>query len=693
MKLTNKSYKVIWFISMLALFFFFIRYWESRSIKNIQNQLNEQSIIIRDALWIVDPNAPVQYLKLAALHSSYERIIINLNSMKEANSEPFLIVDGPDLNFFEHILVSTGLIPRRYFDVPVYHKEKKIGSFSVIQLNKNFYIYFNAFIIIFLCSMVFIYFIKTIEAKSLLEQRVSLRTRELRESEKMYRTLVGNIPGVSFRSIHDGQRTMKLISDEIERISGYPGTDFINNTVRSYSSIILSEDLNRYKNQISRAVQNKEAYSIQYRINSQFDSLHWVFEKGQGIFDANGEIIYIDGVIIDITEQKQIEKEKAELLEQLNHKNRMDAIGHLASGMAHDFNNILSGIMNAAQLLQMPKYKLDAKALEYVEMIITSSIRASDLISKLMIYGRKSQMMTTTIDMDKIVKDTIEVLSRTINKKIQISYNATAGNCLINGDNSSIHSALLNLGINASHAMPHGGNLEFSTKNMILSETFCNVSSFEISPGEYIEVEIRDSGSGIPLENLKKIFEPFYTTKDQGEGTGLGLYGVYGTVIDHHGAIEVYSEIGTGTVFKIQLPCNVEGRKPLILENQIIQGTGKILLVDDEEVIRLTCKSILEEMGYQVVTAENGEEAIRIFRANFSEIDLVLMDMIMPVMDGREAFSAIREIDKNAKIIIASGFSKDGHLEEMKEAGLNGFIRKPFNSFELSQLVSEIIKG
>lgn len=395
----------------------------------------------------------------------------------------------------------------------------------------------------------------------------------------------------------------------------------------------------------------------------------------------------------DITERKQAEEEKAELQEQLNHRNKMDAIGQLAGGVAHDFNNMLAGIMGAAELLCLPKRNLDEKGKEYVDVIMQASERAADLTSKLLAFGRKGKTASTAVDVHSIIDDTTSILNRTIDKKIRISVRKDAGNNMVIGDNSGLQNALMNIGINASHAMPDGGEIQIETENIRLKKAYCDASPFEIEPGEYIEIEIRDTGCGIPLENIQKIFEPFYTTKEQGKGSGLGLSAVYGTVQDHHGAINVYSEVGGGTSFHILLPCSEESVNYKQTATEMLVGSGQILLVDDEEIIRITGESMLKEMGYQVLLAENGQEAVEIFQNQHAEIDLVIMDMIMPEMNGREAFIKMCEIDKNCKVIISSGFAKNESLDELRESGLAGFIRKPYRDFELSQLLTTVLSN
>jgi len=399
---------------------------------------------------------------------------------------------------------------------------------------------------------------------------------------------------------------------------------------------------------------------------------------------ANG----VEGAVIRIDD---VSKEQ-ELEEQLHHRSKMDAIGQLAGGVAHDFNNMLGGILGAAQLLLKVHGKnLDKKGIDYIELIMQATLRAADLTAKLLAFGRKGKIASTNINAHSIIDDTVAILNRTIDKRIPITVKKGAKNDTIVGDISELQSALMNIGINASHAMPDGGEILIESQNIRLDKTYCDASPFEIESGEYLQIEIRDTGCGIPLENIQRIFEPFYTTKDQGEGTGLGLAAVYGAVQEHHGAINVYSEVGRGTSFHMLLPCSEESVAYKEMETEVLSGSGLILLVDDEEIIRITGRHMLEEMGYQVLLAENGRLGVEIFRKKHTEIDLVIMDMIMPEMNGREAFLKMNGIDPNCKVVIASGFTKNESLHELTQAGLAGFIHKPFRVHELSRLLADVL--
>lgn len=373
----------------------------------------------------------------------------------------------------------------------------------------------------------------------------------------------------------------------------------------------------------------------------------------------------------------------------LNHAQKLDAIGQLAGGVAHDFNNMLSGIINCATLLQSPKRSLDDKSLYYTGLILQLSNRAADLTSKLLAFGRKSKQITENIDMHELLDECSEILKRTIDRKIKISLNKTADVFAIKGDSSGLVNCFLNLGINAGQAMPEGGVLEISTENIYIDYADCLNSSFDISPGYYCKISVRDSGCGISKENLMQIFEPFFTTKETGKGTGLGLAAVYGIICEHHGTINVNSEPGKGTAFHICLPCDKE--EIYKIDKNILppDDNGKILLVDDESFILSTVSDLLTDIGFEVLTADDGFKALEIYEEKHFEIDLIILDMVMPDLNGVETLMGLKKINPHCKVILSSGFAKENELSALNNFGIFSFIKKPYDILALRELIKK----
>lgn len=397
----------------------------------------------------------------------------------------------------------------------------------------------------------------------------------------------------------------------------------------------------------------------------------------------------LNGVVLvfrDITEEHAMQA-------QLQHNHKMDAIGQLAGGLSHDINNMLGGIMACVETLEMQlSDRPESQGL--LDIIMNASERASELIKQLLAFARKEKMISTPVDVHRAILNANSLLERTIDKRISICLDLKSGNSIVAGDISQLQNVFLNLGINAVHAMPKGGELKFTTETYFAEKTYCDKSSFDLLPGPYIKIEVQDTGCGIPVDDLHKVFEPFFTTRKQGEGSGLGLAAAYGTVKQHRGSITVCSELGKGTVFTILLPLFEEEEKKIQAVNvSPISGSGRIMLIDDEEMIRTTSKNMLEVLGYEVVIAQNGREGLDIFTKEYKTIDLVILDMIMPEMNGEDCFTAMQEIDPTAVIIISSGFTRDADLANLKDKGLAGFVRKPYRFYDLSKIVSDAISA
>ncbi len=397
-------------------------------------------------------------------------------------------------------------------------------------------------------------------------------------------------------------------------------------------------------------------------------------------------------MIKDITDQKHAEEEKELLQEQLNQSHKMEALGELTGGIAHDFNNVLTGIISSAQILTLPELNLDAKGLRLTDIIYQSGIRAKGLVEKLTAFARKNTLESINLDVHGVIEDTVAILEQTFNKNIQISLIKDAEKSIINGNFTELQNVIMNLGINASHAMADGGVLTISTDNILYNKSDCELSQFDLHPGEHILISVSDNGSGISEEHIGRIFDPFFTTKSVGKGTGLGLTAVYGMIKRSHGEITVHSQVDGGSCFNLSIPCSeLQEIDNISYSDQIVKGSGKILIIDDEENIRISESIVLEGMGFHVETAENGFLGVEIFQRDFKSIDLVLLDMIMPGLSGREVFIKLREIDENCKIIVCSGFSRHEDLHELSEMNLSGFLSKPFDRIELSKLINRVL--
>lgn len=472
-----------------------------------------------------------------------------------------------------------------------------------------------------------------------------------------------------------------------EDLTGWPSGEAIGQPLDKVFNTIHASNREPVKSPTEVVLKTGEIIDLQNHtlLIAKDATEHHISQSVAPIKNKGGDTIGIILVFSDITE-KQI------LQERLYQNEKVEAMGQLASGIVHDFNNMLCGIMGAAELITEYIPAEDHEAVSYHSMIIDSAQRASDLTRRLLIFGDKQKRSFSLVNINKAICEAAGLLQMTIDKRITLEVSLVQQSNMVVGDLSQLDNAILNLGINASHAMPDGGSLCITSANIDLDSHYCQSSEFDISPGKYISIEVRDSGTGIPAEVLDKIFDPFFTTKEEGKGTGLGLSSVIESVKQHSGAITVSSEIGQGTSFTIFIPVANSETEETSLLPQITHGNGRILVVDDEAIMRETAQAILNNLGYEIVLAEDGLEAVTILQQSPDSFDLVILDMMMPEMNGRDCFFALHNINPQQKIIISSGFTRDKDLEEMRVVGLCDFIRKPFRLYDLSNAVHKAIE-
>ncbi|MCM8538723.1 MAG: response regulator [Lentisphaeraceae bacterium] len=504
---------------------------------------------------------------------------------------------------------------------------------------------------------------------------------ELKLNEQQLRSINANIPGVLFQFIatQSGEWKMRYVSQRSKDIFGIDNNpeSFVENFIES----LHPDDKQSFIDSISYVVEHEIPWTFNGRLIR--DDGETIYFNASSSPSQHEEGLIFHGLILDETEQHKME-------EKLHHGQKMEAVGQLAGGIAHDFNNMLGGIVMAAELLGN---HIDGteKSKRFQEIIFDSAGHASVLTQQLLAFSRKQPSSSKNLELHKVLNDVVSILKNTVDKRIKIITDLSADFCTVFGDSSHLQSAFLNLGINASHALPDGGEISIISRNKDLGEADCKGSSFELKAGPYLEIEVKDNGCGIEAKHLGKIFDPFFTTKEQGKGTGLGLAAVYGTVQQHKGSISVKSTPGEETSFIINLPLSKEAGSALKEAPKEYKGKGRILVIDDELVMRETVQAILETLGYEAVTAENGRVGFELFKANPSSFDLVLMDMIMPEMNGKDCFTEMRKERSDIKVILTSGYSDEKDLTEMQAMGLNGFLKKPYNRASLSETIADVL--
>jgi nitrogen-specific signal transduction histidine kinase/ActR/RegA family two-component response regulator len=391
----------------------------------------------------------------------------------------------------------------------------------------------------------------------------------------------------------------------------------------------------------------------------------------------------------DITERVRAEEQSRTLEAQFQQAQKLEAIGTLSGGIAHDFNNLLMAIQSNAFLVLIdldsthPYYKPVAN----IKDLVTSG---AELTRQLLGYARKGRYYVKPLNLNQLVEKTSETIRRT-RKDIVIVQDLSEDLFAIEADQGQIEQVLMNLFVNASDAMPVGGDLTLKSKNVTHKDMEGKL--FEPKLGNYVRLTVTDTGKGMDKETVERIFEPFYTTKEMGRGTGLGLASTYGIIKGHGGYIDVESEKDRGTTLTVYLPATekkvVETVKP---SEEIVKGTETILMVDDEERVLDAGVMVLKRLGYTVLEARGGKEAVEIYKDNKDRIDLVILDMVMPRMGGGEAYDKMKEINPDVKVLLSSGYSIDSQAKEILARGCDAFIQKPFGMREMSQKIKEVLQ-
>jgi two-component system, cell cycle sensor histidine kinase and response regulator CckA len=404
---------------------------------------------------------------------------------------------------------------------------------------------------------------------------------------------------------------------------------------------------------------------------------------------VNGAVV----IIKDITAMKIMAEERGKLESEFRQLQKMEAVGHLASGVAHDFNNILTAIIGYGNLLRL-KIPPESPLRNFVDQILTTSEKAANLTHSLLAFSRKQVMSLTPLDINKIVTGMKNILDRIIGEDIAFNVKTADHDLIVTCDEGQIEHALINLATNARDAMPQGGNLTISTEEAEITESFVQHLGHGVAGG-YAVLTVADTGVGMDKATQQHIFEPFFTTKEVGKGTGLGLAMVYGTINQHNGFITVSSESGKGTVFKIYLP--LAQIKSRVIEqqppNRLYSGNETILLVEDDAAVRHVSKTLLEDMGYSIMEAVDGEHAIELYRENANKIQLVISDMVMPGISGKDVLIGLSNIRSDVKLLFISGYSPE-ILERKGLKGVNiNFLSKPFKPDVFSKKIREVLAG
>jgi two-component system, cell cycle sensor histidine kinase and response regulator CckA len=525
------------------------------------------------------------------------------------------------------------------------------------------------------------------EANEILELRVQERTADLEKANQLLTQEIQHRQNMQER-LELAQKVGRIgtfewniqtnevsWSTELEALYGVAPGSF-NGCYNAWLQRIHPEDQDRIATDLQQSIQTGTATDTEFRVIDDQGKTRWMIAKGRIFNDTTGTPHRMIGIHIDITDKKQLEA-------QFLRSQRLESLGTLASGIAHDLNNILTPILTVSQLLPLKLPNLDERSLHLLKMLENSAHRGSELVKQILSFARGMEGKRVCLQPKHLLLEIESILKQTLEKSIEIHRDIPSDLWSISADTTQLHQVLMNLCVNARDAMPQGGILEILAMNYSLDAQSAQ-TYWEATPGSYVMIQVSDTGIGIPPEIQDRIFDPFFTTKEVGKGTGLGLSAVLGIIKSHGGFVDVQSEAGKGSQFRVFLPASQV--VPTHVGDELAPLSGQnelILVVDDEIAIREITKTTLENYNYQVLTASDGMEAIAIMAEHSNHVQGVLMDIMMPAIDGCTTMPLLRRFNPNLYAIAMSGLKSPHSLEQIKRSGFQDFLGKPFTTGEL----------
>lgn len=506
----------------------------------------------------------------------------------------------------------------------------------------------------------------------------------LLDSEEKYRNILESMEEGYYEVDLAGNFT--FYNGAMISILGYSREELKGMNNRLYTSPETSRRMFSVFNKVYRT--GEPAQITDYDLIRKDGSLRRVELSASLMKNGHGKAVGIRGIIRDVSERMAAEEERGKLAMRHEQAQKMEALGTLAGGIAHDFNNLLMGIQGntSLMLLKAPANHPHYERLKNIE----EYIRAGDALTKQLLgFARGGQYEVKPTSINDLLEKCAAMFGRT-RKEISIRRSFAPDACAVNVDHGQMEQVFLNLFVNADQAMPGGGEIFLATENTLLSREL--VAHHGLAPGRYVKISVTDTGCGMEEAILRRVFDPFFTTKDRGRGTGLGLATVYGIIKGHDGLVNVYSKEGQGSTFSIYLPASdMEAAWEETLAPEIVTGNETLLLVDDEESILETNADLLRALGYTVLPARSGREALEIYRENRDAIDLVILDMVMPEMSGADVYAKLKEMNQSILVLLCSGYAINSLAGRIMEAGCNGFLQKPFTIEQISQSIRSIL--
>ncbi len=502
--------------------------------------------------------------------------------------------------------------------------------------------------------------------------------------EDRYRNIIETMEEGYFEIDLKGRLT--FVNDAFARMVGRAPTQMRGLRTRDYTSAETATRMHHTLNKIYLTGESQRIGSYDV-FHPDGDRVALELSISQ-VKNPRRRVIGFRGIARDVTANLKVAREKQRLETQLHQARKMEAIGTLASGIAHDFNNIMMGILGNTSLM-ISKIETDHPHFDKLKNIEKYVENGSELTQQLLGFARGGKYNVKPTSLRELVEESAQMFGRT-KKEIRLHKTHLQETRPVAVDRGQIEQVLLNLFVNAWQAMPGGGDIYLLTEDVELDAGY--QAPYEVIPGLYVKLSIMDTGVGMDPSTRKRIFEPFFTTKEMGRGTGLGLASAYGIIKNHGGYINVYSEKGRGTTFNLYLPAADHTRpEEDDATRRIYTGNETILLVDDEDITMDVGQELLEELGYKVLTARNGRDALAIYRRQRARIDMVILDMVMPGMGGGATYDALKKLNPEVKVLLASGYSISGEASKILERGCNAFIQKPFNMKQLSEKIRKVL--
>ncbi|MBA3004018.1 MAG: PAS domain S-box protein [Desulfurivibrio sp.] len=502
----------------------------------------------------------------------------------------------------------------------------------------------------------------------------------LRESQQLFATVASNSPALIWMSGLDKGCTWFN-----QPWLTFTGRDMTEELGSGWTAGVHPNDLTLFLQRYNESFESRQPFVMEYRLRRHDGEYRWLLDQGQPRYDAANVFAGYIGSCLDITVHKTLEN-------QVRHAVKMESIGTLAGGVAHDFNNILMAIIGYGQLTLMSMSQDDPQRLN-IEHMLEGADRAARLTKDLLLFSRKQVSERKPVDLDEIIKTVEKFIVRVIGEDIACKTRLPEQPLIILADSHQLEQVLMNFATNARDAMPKGGTFSVTAEQTILNQDFTAAHGFG-RPGLYALLTVSDNGCGMDEQTRNRIFDPFFTTKEVGKGTGLGLAVVYGIIKQHEGYINVYSEPGRGATFRIYLPLVVAESPEKIIEEKEqppAHGTETILIAEDDESLRTLAVTALTRFGYTVIEAVDGEEAVQKFKENQTAIKLLLFDIVMPKMNGQEAYEAIRNIRPDIKAIFMSGYAPEMIREKAALESTAPLLAKPLSPTELLKKVRDIL--